>query len=122
MYSVTGLDTAIPQRVIAGNFKRTYLLIQNLGPGNLFLGVGVDPNAGGGNVLNLVTTQVYEQIGGGFYLPPNPWYPQGVAFAQSFVSPEYISLLTDTAGCSTIRCTPMSFSARPRAGAASPGS
>lgn len=97
MYSVAGLSTTVPQRIITGNFKRTYLLVQNLGPGNLFLGIGTDPNAGGVNVLNLVTTQVYEQIGGGFYLPPNPWYPQGLAICSSFVSPEYISLLTDTA-------------------------
>jgi hypothetical protein len=96
MYSVAGLSTTQPQRIITGNFKRTYLLVQNLGPGNLFLGIGTDPNSGGVNVLNLVSTQVYEQIGGGFYLPPNPWYPQGLAICSSFVSPEYISLLTDT--------------------------
>lgn len=120
MYSITGLSVSLPSRVIQGNFKRTYLLIQNLGPGNLFLGVGVDPNAGGANVLNLVQTQVYEQIGGGFYLPPNPWYPYGVAFAQSFVSPEYISLLSDIAGTAAMILE--GTFAPPRAGQANPGS
>jgi len=98
MYSVTGLSTSVPVRAIPGNFKRTYLIVQNLGPGNLFVGIGTDPNAGGANVLNLVSSQVYEQIGGGFFLPPNPWYPQGLSISSSFVSPEYISLLSDTSG------------------------
>jgi hypothetical protein len=102
MYSIAGISTTIPARVITGNFKRTYLLVQNLGPGNLFLGIGVDPNSGGVNVLNLVASQVYEQIGGGFYLPPNPWYPDGLAICSSFVSPEYISLLTDTVNTSAM--------------------
>lgn len=97
-YSITGLSTTLPTRVLTGNLKRTYLLIQNLGPGNMYLGIGTDPNTGGVNVLNLVSTQVYEQIGGGFFLPPNPWYPDGLAIASSFVSPEYISLMVDTAG------------------------
>lgn len=98
MYSITGLDTAVPLRALTGNPKRTYLLVQNLGPGNMFLGIGTDPIVGGANVLNLVTTQIYEQIGGGVYLPPNPWYPEGISLSFSYVSPEYISLLTDTAG------------------------
>lgn len=98
MYSVTGLSTSIPMRVLTGNLRRTYLIVQNLGPGNLFLGIGTDPNAGGQNVMNLVATQIYEQIGGGFYLPPNPWYPDGVSIGNCFVSSEYISLMTDTGG------------------------
>lgn len=98
MYSITGLSTTIPSRVLTGNLRRTYLIIQNLGPGNMYVGIGTDPNAGGSNVLNLVSTQVYEQIGGGFFLPPNPWFPDGVSIASSFVSPEYISLMVDTAG------------------------
>lgn len=98
MYSFTGIGTAVPLQALTGNPARTYLLVQNLGPGNLFLGIGINPGVGGTNVLNLVETQVYEQIGGGFYLPPNPWYPLGVAITSSFVSPEYISLLADTAG------------------------
>jgi len=92
MYSVVGLDTAIPTRALPGNSKRCYLLVQNLGPGNLFLGIGVDPNVGGGNVLNLITTQVYEQIGGGTLMP------DGTTWMSAFVSSEYISLLTDTSG------------------------
>lgn len=120
MYSIAGLSTSIPQRVIPGNFKRTYLMIQNLGPGNLFLGIGTDPNAGGTNVLNLVGSQIYEQIGGGFYLPPNPWYPLGLAICSSFVSPEYISLLTDTASTNAM-ILEGTFSP-PRGGANAPGS
>lgn len=98
MYSITGIDTAVPLRALQGNSKRTYLLVQNLGPGNLFLGIGVDPTSGGVNVLNLVSTQVYEQVGGGFFLPPNPWFPLGVSMPLSFCSSDYISLLTDTLG------------------------
>lgn len=97
MYSITGISTTIPLRALTGNLKRTYLLIQNLGPGNMYLGLGVDPNAGGSNVLNLVSSQVYEQIGGGVYLPPNPWYPEGLSISLAFVSPEYISLMADQA-------------------------
>jgi hypothetical protein len=98
MYAVTGIDTAVPLRALGGNSKRTYLIVQNLGPGNLFLGIGTDPAVGGANVMTLVSTQIYEQIGGGFYLPPNPWYPKGITICTAFVSPEYISLLTDTLG------------------------
>lgn len=98
MYSITGLSTTVPSRVLTGNFRRTYLIIQNLGPGNMFVGIGTDPNAGGSNVLNLVATQIYEQIGGGMFLPPNPWYPDGVSLAFSFVSSDYISLMVDTGG------------------------
>lgn len=100
MYSVTGLSTTIPTRAIIGNLRRSYLLIQNTGPGNLFVGIGTDPNgsvAGSSNVLVLVATQVYEQIGGGFFLPPNPWYPDGVSMPFSFCSSEYISLMVDNA-------------------------
>jgi hypothetical protein len=100
MYAVSGIDTAIPMRALSGNPKRTYLLVQNLGPGNLFLGIGVDPVAGGTNVLNLVSTQVYEQIGGGFFIPAGviAGLPNGLTVPMSFCSAEYVSLLTDTAG------------------------
>ena len=99
MYSIVGIGTANPVRALTGNSKRTYLLVQNLGPGNLFLGIGVDPVAGGANVLNLVTTQVYEQIGGGVYIPPIPnLFPLGLSLCFAFCSSEYISLLADTAG------------------------
>jgi hypothetical protein len=98
MYAVAGIDTEVPLRALGGNSKRTYLIVQNQGPGNLFLGIGTDPNSSGTNVMTLVATQLYEQIGGGFFLPPNPWYPKGLTICTAFVSPEYISLLTDTLG------------------------
>jgi hypothetical protein len=98
MYSVTGIGTSNPVQALTGNPARTYLLVQNLGPGNLFLGIGVSPIAGGANVLNLIQTQLYEQIGGGFFLPPNPWFPYGISICASFVSSEYVSLLADQAG------------------------
>jgi hypothetical protein len=120
MYSITGLSTTIPVRALPGNYKRTYLIVQNLGPGNLFVGIGTDPAPGGGNVMNLVTTQLYEQIGGGFYLPPNPWYPVGLAICSSFVSPEYISLLTDTTNTAAMILE--GTFAPPRAGSHNPGS
>lgn len=119
MYSVAGLSTTNPVRAIPGNYKRTYLMVQNLGPGNLFVGLGTDPNPVGSNVLNLVTTQVYEQIGGGFYLPPNPWYPMGIAFCSSYVSPEYVSLLSDVAN--TAAMIVEGTFAPPRAGSHNPG-
>ncbi len=97
MYAISNISTTVPLRALTGNSKRTYLMVQNLGPGNLFVGIGVDPNAGGANVLNLVSSQVYEQIGGGVYIPPNAMFPLGLSFAFAFCSPEYISLLTDTA-------------------------
>lgn len=102
MYAVSGIDTATPLRALGGNLKRTYLLIQNQGPGNLFLGLGGDPVVGGTNVMTLVSDQAYEQIGGGIYLPPNPWYPEGISLASAFVSPEYVSLLTDTLGTTAV--------------------
>jgi len=102
MYSITGIGTSQPVQALTGNPARTYLIVQNLGPGNLFLGIGVQPIVGGANVLNLIQTQLYEQIGGGFFLPPNPWYPLGVSICSSFVSPEYISLLADQAGTSAM--------------------
>jgi hypothetical protein len=99
MYAISGLSTTLPLRALTGNSKRTYLMVQNLGPGNLFVGIGVDPNAGGGNVLNLVSSQVYEQIGGGVYIPPiQGLFDIGLSLSFAFCSPEYISLLTDTAG------------------------
>jgi hypothetical protein len=102
MYSFTGIGTSVPLQALTGNSARTYLLVQNLGPGNLFLGIGINPAAGGANVLNLVQSQVYEQIGGGFFIPPCPWFPEGLSICASFVSSEYISLLADQAGTSAM--------------------
>lgn len=119
MYYVQGLSASIPTRVLPGNYKRTYLIVQNQGPGNLFVGIGVDPNAGGLNVLSLVSTQIYEQVGGGTFIPPSPSFPDGLSWAASFVSPEYISLLTDASGA-TAMVVEGSYSP-PRAGQVTPG-
>lgn len=90
-FNVGALSTTVPVRALAGNHRRSYLLIQNKGPGNLFVGIGIDPAADGANVLSLVSTQVYEQIGGGGQ------FPDGSSYPTAFVSKEYISLLTDLA-------------------------
>lgn len=104
MYAVQTLSSSVPTRVLVGNPKRTYLLIQNQGPGNLYVGIGVDPVAGGLNVMTLVSTQIYEQVGGGFFLPPGvlAGLPQGLSIPSSFSSPEYISLLTDATGATAM--------------------
>lgn len=115
MYLVSGIPIGNSIQALPGNSARTYLLLQNQGPGNLFVGIGTNPNASGSNVLALVSSQVYEQIGGGFFLPPNPWYPNGISIPFSFVSPEYIQVSCDTAD-TTMMVLEGSFSPTAQAG------
>lgn len=75
-------DTAVAMQALPANFRRAYLIVQNKGPGNLFLNFGFAPSAL--NSLTLVSTQVYEIIGGGV--------------GGAFVPRDSVWLLTDLAG------------------------
>lgn len=85
------LFTAIATQVLPGNQHRCYLLLQNQGPGNIWVNFGAD--AAKVNSLQLVTTQALEQIGGGFVK-----LATGESIPNAFVSSDYISAITDTAG------------------------
>jgi hypothetical protein len=90
------LLTTQPTRVIPANLRRAYLIMQNQGPGNAFVNFGQDVSAASttanSNGLQLIQTQFYEQIGGGgLDAGGNPR-------AVCFVSPDYVSIITDTAG------------------------
>ncbi len=100
-YSLTQYQAALLTTgavVIApANLRRTYLNIQNQGPGNAYVSFGaqaVAPTAtAAANCLQLVTTQFYEQIGGGSMDPLTGMPKPGL-----FVSPDYLTAITDTAG------------------------
>jgi hypothetical protein len=83
-------------QVVPPNQRRVYLLLQNQGPGNVWLNFGqavtVATVLQNSNGLQLVQTQTYEQEGGG-YMDVN-----GNSIPYIFVSPDYISAVTDTAG------------------------
>jgi hypothetical protein len=95
LYTYPLLTTA-PTRVIPANLKRAYLIMQNQGPGNAFVNFGQDVTVAtataNSNGLQLIQTQFYEQIGGGGL--------DGTGFSRPvcFVSPDYVSIITDTAG------------------------
>jgi hypothetical protein len=90
------LSTTQPTRVIPANLRRAYLIMQNQGPGNAFVNFGQDVTAASAtansNGLQLIQTQFYEQIGGGGL------DAGGNSRAVCFVSPDYVSIITDTAG------------------------
>jgi hypothetical protein len=98
-YSLTfysyGLSTSIATRVVPPNIRRTYLILQNQGPGNIWINFGQDVTiataAANSNGMQLIETQIYEQIGGG-YMDAN-----GRSITNCFISPDYISCITDTA-------------------------
>ncbi len=87
---VIAVPTAAPIQAIPGNMRRTYLLIQNLGPGNLFMNFGADAINGQTHVL--ITTQFYEQIGGGSYD-----YDRNRSVANAHITRDYVSVLSDAA-------------------------
>lgn len=90
------LLTTQPTRVIPANLRRAYLIMQNQGPGNAFVNFGQDVTAASAaansNGLQLIQTQFYEQIGGGGL------DRSGFSRPNCFVSPDYVSIITDTAG------------------------
>jgi hypothetical protein len=95
MYQVA-LSTTSAVQVVPPNLRRCYLLIQNQGPGNAFVNFGqaaVQPTALlNANCLQLITTQAYEQIGGGGFD-----FDRQLSNPNAFVSPDYVSAITDTA-------------------------
>lgn len=90
------LQTANAVNVAPGNLRRAYLVLQNQGPGNAFVAFGASasvPTATqNANCLQLVQTQFYEQVGGGT-MDIDTGYPA----PGLFVSPDYITAITDTA-------------------------
>lgn len=96
------LDTVNVVQILAANPKRVYLLLQNQGPGNVWLNFGGNVTAAtatsNSNGLQLVTTQALEQIGGGFVT-----LATGEVFPQAFVAADLITAITDTAG-TTMLC------------------
>lgn len=89
------VGTASPVIVLPGNLRRAYLLIQNLGPGNIWVNFGAD--AGVNTCHVLITTQFYEQIGGaGFDYERNRSVP------QSFVTRDYVSCIADAANTTMV--------------------
>ena len=99
LYSFPVITTA-PTRVVPANLRRAYLIMQNQGPGNVFVNFGQDVNAASvaanSNGLELIQTQFYEQIGGGGL------DGYGNSRPGCFVSPDYVSVITDTAGTSML--------------------
>ena len=91
------LQTDIAVQAVPPNKRRVYLLLQNQGPGNIWLnfgqGVTIATVSANSNGLQLIQTQVYEQIGGGYMKMDT-----GESIPQCFVSPDYISAITDTDG------------------------
>lgn len=91
------LLTTLSTIILQSNRRRTYLLIQNQGPGNVWVNFDADVTAANAtrnsNGLQLVTTQALEQIGGGFVKISN-----GEVIPSSFVTGGYVSAITDTAG------------------------
>ncbi len=79
------------------NLRRSYLIMQNQGPGNAFVAFGATAIAptllANASCLQLITTQFYEQVGGGSMNPVT-----GMPAPGLFVSPDYITAITDTAG------------------------
>jgi len=81
LYPVT-VDTVLSGMACAGNRRRTYLVINNKGPGNLFVNFGQAADA-----LNSITL-----------VPSQQWELTGGAEGGAFVPRDSIYLLTDVAG------------------------
>jgi hypothetical protein len=101
LYGPIPLLTTSPTIVLQSNRRRAYLLLQNQGPGNIFVNFGQDASLT--NCLQLVTTQALEQIGGG-YVDVN-----GHSIPQDFVASDYISVITDTANTNMLAGEGVSF-------------
>jgi hypothetical protein len=99
-YSLTqyqiALNTNQAAQVAPGNLRRAYLIMQNQGPGNAFVAFGataIAPTAlANASCLQLIQTQFYEQVGGG-----SMDIITGYPVPGLFVSPDYITAITDQA-------------------------
>lgn len=85
---VVGLSDTDPVLALPGNLRRTYLLVQNIGPGNVWMNFGSDAIVGQCHFF--VNTQFYEQIGGGAYD-----YDRRRSVPNSFVTRDYVSAIAD---------------------------
>jgi hypothetical protein len=96
-YGPIQLSTTISTQILSANKRRVYLLLQNQGPGNVWINFGANVSAANAtansNGLQLVTTQALEQIGGGFVT-----LSTGEVFPQAFVAGDFITAITDTVG------------------------
>jgi hypothetical protein len=96
------LSTTQAIRVAPANYRRCYLVLQNQGPGNIYVCFQTDVTVPNGtapvNGIKLVQSQFYEQIGGG------DLDGYGVPRANCFVSPDYISVVADLANTSVLIC------------------
>ncbi len=75
-------DTLQSAQVLGGNFRRAYLVIQNKGPGNLFVNFGQAADA-----LNSITL-----------VPSQQWEVSGGQDGGSFIMRDSVYVLTDLAG------------------------
>jgi len=95
------LSTTQDVLIAPANLRRSYLILQNQGPGNAFIAFGagaVAPTASqNANCLQLTSTQFYEQVGGGTMNPLS-----GMPAPGLFVSPDYIRGVTDTANTTVL--------------------
>jgi hypothetical protein len=91
-FNVPDQATDVSVRALGGNPKRCYMLVQNKGPGNLFLSFGTEALANGTNCLVLITTQVYEIIGGGGVFPN-----RDDSLTGAFIPRDSIYILSDAA-------------------------
>jgi hypothetical protein len=88
-------------QIAPANLRRSYLIMQNQGPGNAFIAFGATAMAPtaltNASCLQLIQTQFYEQVGGGSMdlVTGNP--KPGL-----FVSPDYITGITDTANTTVL--------------------
>lgn len=87
---LAALSTTVPTVILPGNLRRSYLLLQNLGPGNIWVNFGAD--AAVNTCHFFVTTQFYEQVGGGGYD-----YATQLSRPATFVTPGYVSAIADAA-------------------------
>jgi hypothetical protein len=101
LYSYPLPISQAPVRVASYNQRRAYLLLQNQGPGNIYVNFGVDvsPTTAvlNSNGLTLITSQFYEQIGGGDF----DWVAN-MPRAQCFVTPDFVSVASDGTAGTTI--------------------
>jgi hypothetical protein len=97
----SALNTTNSVLIAPANLRRSYLILQNQGPGNAFIAFGasaVAPTATqNASCLQLSSTQFYEQVGGGSMNPLT-----GMPAPGLFVTPDYIQGITDAAGTTVL--------------------
>jgi hypothetical protein len=97
-YGPIVIPTVAGIQILPGNARRCYLMIQNQGPGNVWLGFNRQCGTGGDGI-QLFSGQALEHIGGGFIVV-NAGI--GRSIPQCFVSSDFIWAISDNAA--TIMC------------------